>query len=143
MWLSTENIITDQSSLKLDHKMIDIFKVIRKKDISLKLQLLQAMKLNNVFHLNIVQKISIDPLSDEVNEPAPQVIVNNQEEWEVENISPIRSFREKIQHRVKWKSCNKDQKWYDSSRFDNSSEIVENFYACHSNKPQSWTKNKT
>ena len=37
MWLSTKYISTNQLSKKLDHKMIGPFKVIRKKNILLKL----------------------------------------------------------------------------------------------------------
>ena len=39
MLLFTKNISTDQLSKKLDHKIINSFKVIEKKDISLELQL--------------------------------------------------------------------------------------------------------
>ena len=55
-WLSTKNISTDRLSKKLDHKMIGLFEVIRKKSISLELQLSQVMKIYNVFHLNLLQK---------------------------------------------------------------------------------------
>ena len=54
VWLSTKNISTDQSSKKLDHKMIDPFDVIGKKSILLELQLPQAMKIHNVFHPNLL-----------------------------------------------------------------------------------------
>ena len=37
VWLFTKNINTDQSSKKLNHKMIGSFKVIKKKNILLKL----------------------------------------------------------------------------------------------------------
>ena len=91
VWLSTKNISTDRPSKKLDHKMIGPFDVIGKKSILLKLQLSQAMKIHNVFHLNLLQKASIDPLIDQVNKPAPPVIIDNKEEWEVEDILDARS----------------------------------------------------
>ena len=79
VWLSTKNISTDRPSKKLDHKMIGPFDVIGKKGISLELQLLQAMKIHNVFHLNLLQKASTDPLTGQVNELAPPVIIYNEE----------------------------------------------------------------
>ena len=39
MWLSKKNINTNQPFKKLNHKIIGLFEVIRKKEISLKLQL--------------------------------------------------------------------------------------------------------
>ncbi len=37
VWLSIKNINTNRSSKKLDHKIIDLFDIIGKKDISLEL----------------------------------------------------------------------------------------------------------
>ena len=81
--------------------MIGPFEVIGMKNISLELQLPQAMKIHNVFHPNLLRKASLNPLTGQVNEPAPPVIVNNEEEWKVENILDARSFRGRIQYWVK------------------------------------------
>ena len=123
--------------------MISPFEVIEKKGILLKLQLPQAMKIYNVFDLNLFWKALLDPLTGQVNELIPPVIVNNEEEWEVEDIFNARSFRGRIQYWVKWTGWDEDRKWYDTSGFDNFPEIVEDFYARYPNKPWSWTKNKT
>ena len=144
VWLSTKNISTDRSSNKLDHKMIGPFDVIGKKSISLELQLSQAMKIHNVFHSNLLRKASTDVLTGQVNEPIPPVIIDNEEEWEVEDILDTKSHRGKIQYRVKWTDWDKDRKWYDASGFDNFPEIVEDFDTRYPNKSRSQTKkNKT
>ena len=77
MWLSTKNINTNKLSKKLDHKMIDPFEVIGKKGISLELQLPQAIKIYNVFHLNLLQKVLTDLLTSQINKPIPPKIINN------------------------------------------------------------------
>ena len=58
--------------------MIGSFKVNKKKDISLKLQLFQAIKIHHVFHPNLLQKTFIDLLTSEVNKLALSVIINNE-----------------------------------------------------------------
>ena len=50
------------------------------------------MKIHNVFHPNLLQKTSIDPLTGQVNEPAPLVIIDNEKEWEVKDILDVRSY---------------------------------------------------
>ncbi len=81
--------------------MIESFDVIEKKSISLELQLLQTMKIHNIFYLNLLWKTSIAPLTSQVNKPIPPIIINNKEEWEVEKILDARSHHGKIQYWVK------------------------------------------
>ena len=89
--------------------MIGPFNVMRKKSILLKLQIPQAMKIHNVFHLNLLWKASTDPLTGQVNKPAPPVIINNEEEWKVEDIFNARSHQSKIQYPVKSTGWDEDR----------------------------------
>ena len=79
MWLLTKNISTDWPSKKLDHKIIGLFEVIEKKNILLKLQFLQAIKIHNIFHPNLLQKALTNLLTSQINKPAPLIIINNEE----------------------------------------------------------------
>ena len=72
--------------------MIGAFKVIRKKGILVELQLPQAMKIHNIFHLNLFWKASIDLLTSQVNKLASLLIINNEEEWEIEVIFDAKSL---------------------------------------------------
>ena len=71
---------------------------------------------------------------------APPVIIDNEEECEVEDILDVRSHRGEIQYWVKWTGWDEDREWYDASGFDNSPEIVDDFYTRYPNKPQSRKK---
>ncbi len=97
VWLSTRNITMDRPSKKLDQKMLSSFEVIRNKGVSVELQLPQSMKIH-VFHPNLLRKISTDPLTNQVNELLSPVIINNEEEWEVEDILDARGHRGKLQY---------------------------------------------
>ena len=117
--------------------MLGFFEVIGNKEVSVELQLPQSIKIHNVFHPNLLQKASTDPLTNQVNEPPPPVIINNEEEWEVEDILDARSHRGKLQYRVKWVGWDEDREWYDAAGFENSPEIVKDFYSRYPKKPRS------
>ena len=72
--------------------MLGPFEIIENKKISVELQLLQSMKILNVFHLNLFQKASINPLTNQVNELPTPIIINNKKKWEVEDILDARSY---------------------------------------------------
>ena len=81
--------------------MLGLFKVIGNKRVSVELQLPQSMKIHNVFYLNLLQKALTNPLTNQVNKPSPPVIINNKEEWEVEDILDARSHQGRLQYWVK------------------------------------------
>ncbi len=71
--------------------MLGPFDVIGNKRVSVELQLSQLMKIHNVFHPNLLQKVSTDPLTNQVNKLPLPVIINNEKKWEVEDILDARS----------------------------------------------------
>ena len=81
--------------------MLGFFEVIGNKEVFVELQLPQLMKIYNVFHPNLLQKVSTDPLTNQFYEPPPPFIINNEEEWEVEDILNTRSYWGKLQYWVK------------------------------------------
>ena len=91
MWLSTKNIRIDQPFKKLDHRIIGAFRNIGKKSILLELQLLQTVKIHNVFYPNFLQKALTDALTAQVNKTALLVIISNEKEWELKDIFDARS----------------------------------------------------
>lgn len=66
MWLFTKNIDIDKLFKKLDHKMMNLLDIIGKKNILLKLQLYQAIKIHHVFHPNFLQKTFTDLLTGQI-----------------------------------------------------------------------------
>lgn len=50
------------------------------------------MKIHNVFHLNLFQKATTNPLTGQVNKPASPVIINNKKEWKFEDIFDTKSL---------------------------------------------------
>ena len=66
--------------------MIGLYKIKKLIESSCQLDLLTSMKIHNVFHPSLLRKASSNLLPGQHNDPAPPVIVNDEEEWEVNNI---------------------------------------------------------
>ena len=94
VWLSTKNIKTKRLLKKLDHKMIDFYKVKELVGSSYRLELLYTMKIHDVFHPNLLQKVATDPLPSQQNSPPPLTTVNNEKQWEVNNILDAKRGRD-------------------------------------------------
>ena len=103
VWLLTKNIKTKRPSKKLNHKMVGRFKIKALVESLCQLELPTSMRIHNVFHPSLLRKASANPFPGQHNEPAPPVIVNDEEEWEVDDILDARRVerKRKVQFRVK------------------------------------------
>lgn len=72
--------------------MLRLFNVIENKIVFVEFQLPQSIKIHNIFHPNLFQKVPIDFLTNQVNKLLLLVIINNKKKWEVENNLDTRSY---------------------------------------------------
>lgn len=135
VWLSTRNIKTDRPAKKLEHKNLGPFKIIMSRDPVYKLDLPDSMRIHPVFHKSLPRPAATDPLPGQTQLPAEPVIINGQREWEVVEILDAKVRYRKLQFRVACKDYPSDMTWYDATNFENSADIVEDFYRRHPEKP--------
>lgn len=90
--LFTKDINIDQPFKKVNYKMIGFFEVIGQKKILLKLQFLQAMKIYNVFHPNLLKESLTDMLIDQINELLILIITNNRNKQEIKDSFNIKNY---------------------------------------------------
>ena len=137
VWLSTRNIKTKRTSKKLDYKMISSYKVKELVGLSYWLELPHTMKIHDVFHPNLLRKVATDPLPSQQNSPLPPTVMDDEEEWEVNDILDAKRGRgnKKLLYWVKWKGYDDDKAWYNATNFDHAKDVVDNFYKWNLTKP--------
>ena len=75
------------------------------------------MKIHDVFSPDKLQEAVNDPLPRQIQEPPEPIEINDDEEWEVEEILNSWIYQKKLQYCVKWIGFNKDWTWYYTSNF--------------------------
>ena len=66
--------------------MISPYKVKELVGSSYQLELPHTMKIHDIFHSNLLWKAANNPLPSKRNSPPPPMVVDNKEEWKVNNI---------------------------------------------------------
>lgn len=135
VWLSARYIQTTRPSRKLDWKCLKRFKI--KSIISpyaYELELSASMKIHPVFHVSRLEPCAIDPLPGHVPPPAPPVIVDGGEEWEVDDLLDSRFRYSRLQYLVKWKGYNVPM-WEYSENLTNVPLLLVRFHNLYPVKP--------
>ncbi len=101
MFLNERNIVTARSFKKLDDKMLDSFTNLDLVDSSYKLKLSESMRVYDVFHSDLLRPVADDPLPGQKNEPSGSIVVNDEDEWKIDDILNFRRYRRRLQYRVK------------------------------------------
>ena len=137
VWLLRKHIQTSRPSDKLDNKRLgpfEIIKVISKSAV--KLGLPPTMKIHPVFHVSLIEPASLDRSLHPQPIPPPPIIVDNQQEYEAEEILDSRSFRHQLQYLVKWKGYHiSESTWEPASNLKNSPSLVRSFHLKYPSKP--------
>ncbi len=136
MFLNEWNIITARSFKKLNDKMLDSFQITASIDSFYKLKLSKTMHIHNVFYSELLHSVVDDFLSDQKNESSKSIVINDEDEWEINDILNFRCYRRWFQYRVKWKSYDNDLNWYnaDDDEFINTQEMIDDFHIKYSRK---------
>ncbi len=136
MFLNERNIVIARLFKKLDDKMLDSFKVTDSVDFFYKLKLSDTMRIHDVFHSELLRSVVDDSLSGQKNELSKSIVVNDEDEWEIDDILNFRRYRRRLQYRIKWKSYDNDLNWYnaDDDEFMNAQEMIDDFHTKYSTK---------
>ncbi len=101
MFLNERNIVTAKLFKKLNDKMLDSFQIIDLVDSFYKLKLLKTMCIHDVFHSELLRFVVNDSLSDQKNEFLKSIVINDEDEWEIDDILNSWWYWRWLQYRVK------------------------------------------
>ncbi len=96
MFLNERNIVTARSFKKLDDKMLDSFINLDLVDSSYKLKLSESMRVHDVFHSDLLRPAVDDLLPDQKNEFSGSIVINDEDEWEIDDILNFRRYRRRL-----------------------------------------------
>ncbi len=130
MFLNERNIVTARSFKKLNDKMLDSFINLDFIDSSYKLKLSKFMHVHDVFYYDLLRSVVDDFLSDQKNELSDSIVINDEDEWKIDDILNFRWYWRWLQYKVKWNDYDNDLNWYnaDDDEFMNAQKIVDDFH---------------
>ena len=136
VWLDAKNITTQRPSRKLDHKRLGLFPI---EEIlppnSYRLTLPDTMHNHPVYHVSLLERVAENPYPGQLVPPPSPVIVNDEEEFVVEEILDARLFGrgKKLKYLVKWMGY-ADPDWQDAEAV-NKLQAVDEFHQRYPHKP--------
>ncbi len=128
MFLNEWNIITVRSFKKLNDKMLNLFINLDFIDSSYKLKLSEIMHIHDVFHSDLLQLVVDDFLSDQKNEFFKSIMINNKDEWKINDILNSCWYWRWLQYKVKWNNYDNDLNWYNAD--DDEFMNVQKIHSC-------------
>jgi len=108
MFLNKRNIVTAKLFKKLDDKMLNSFKITNSVDFFFKLKLSNTMCIHDVFYSELLRSVVDNSLSDQKNEFLRSIVINDENEWKIDDILNSWWYQRWLQYQVKWKSYDND-----------------------------------
>jgi hypothetical protein len=85
--------------------MLESFKILKKRDNSYKLELSIEMNIHSVFHISLLKKNSDDFLSKQIISSFSSIVIDDEQEFDVENIIDFRlmnrTFNKRLQYKIR------------------------------------------
>ena len=103
VWLLRKNLKSIRPSTKLDYKSLRKFKILKKVSFyAYKLKLPASMKIHSVFHISLLKPAVMDSLLGQTQPPPPPMIIDDEPEYEVDEIVDSKLIHKQLKYLVHW-----------------------------------------
>jgi hypothetical protein len=93
--------------------------------------------IHDVFHVSLLEPAKTNTFPGRVTPPPPPTLIDNNLEYEVEDILDSRIRREKLEYLVSWKGFGPEHNsWESEFNLKNSAELVEAYHLKFPNRPR-------
>ena len=93
------------------------------------------MKIHPVFHVSLQEPAATDPLPRQTQPPPPPTIINEEPEYEVDEIVDSKLVRKQLKYLVRWVRYS-DLTWEPTENVVNSPMAIARFHTSYPQKPQ-------
>ena len=136
VWLLRRHIQTTCPSSKLDFKRLGRFKIIKKiSSHAYKLDLPASMKCHPVFHVSLLEPAASNPLAGQKQPAPPPITVDDNVEFEVEEILDSKLIRKTHKYLVRWVGYD-ELTWEPAELLKHSPELVHFYHRKYLTKPK-------
>ena len=131
MWLENKNIYSNWPSKKLNNKRYRPFRIA--KDIgsgAFQLELLEGWMIHNVFNEDLLTWCVEPKFKEQHKDLAPSpIIINEEEEYEVEEVRKYRKQGRGTQYLVHWKGYgDKHDQWIAKSGLPHAKQVIKDYW---------------
>ena len=138
VWLDSRNIRTKRPMKKLDHKKLGPFPITEIVSThARRLGLPIALKqIHNVFHVSLLEPHTTNPFTTRNLDPPPPIEIENDLEYEVENIldSRYNKRRRRLEYFVQWQGYD-EPSWEGAHNLTHAPELLTHFHQRYPHKP--------
>ena len=92
------------------------------------------MKVHPVFHVSLLEPAASNPLLGQLQPPPPPVIIDEEPEWEVDEIVDSKFVGKTLKYLVRWVSYT-DLTWELDSLLANAPSAIRRFHLLYSQEP--------
>ena len=130
IWLKAKNIHLNQPSKKLDQKRYTLFGILKKIGQGVfQLKLSEEWMIHDVFNEDLLTRCRKPHYQEQHMEPVfPSIIINEEKEYEVEEVWKHRKQERGTQYLVHWKSYrDKHNQWITEMELPHAKEMIEDY----------------